>query len=73
MKTGEVVVADDAYLRESILNPLARVVAGYEPVMPTYRGQINEEGLMQLIAYIRSIGPAEADVAPTGRAPGAPR
>jgi len=66
LRTGQTAVADEAYLRESILNPMAKVLSGYEPVMPTYRGQINEEGLMQLIAYIRSIGPPEPAQSPAG-------
>lgn len=53
---GQKVMVDDAYIRESILNPRAKVVAGYDPVMPTFQGQISEEGILQLIAYIRSIG-----------------
>ena len=67
LKDGGTYTADDAYLRESILDPLAKVVAGYEPVMPLYRGLINEEGVMQLLAYIRSIGPAPAGQSPAGR------
>jgi len=55
LRTGETVAVDDAYLRESILLPTAKVVAGYEPVMPTYQGQISEEGVMQLLAYIKSL------------------
>ena len=51
---GTQVTADEAYVRESILNPGAKTVAGFEPIMPTFQGQINEEGLLQLIAYIRS-------------------
>ena len=54
---GRTVVADDNYIRESILNPTAKVVAGYDPVMPTFQGQITEEQLSQLIAYVRSLGP----------------
>jgi cytochrome c oxidase subunit 2 len=50
------VIVDEAYLRESILLPNARIAAGYTPVMPTYQGQISEEGLLQLIAYLRSLG-----------------
>ena len=53
--TGQTVLADDAYLRESILRPAAKVVAGYESIMPTYEGQIDEEGVLQLIAYIKSM------------------
>jgi cytochrome c oxidase subunit II len=51
---GQTVVADEVYLRESIVNPAARIVAGYQPIMPTYQGLVDEEGLMQLVAYVRS-------------------
>jgi cytochrome c oxidase subunit 2 len=52
---GTSVVADDAYLRESILNSPAKLVAGYPPLMPSYRGQLSEEQLVQLIEYIKSL------------------
>jgi cytochrome c oxidase subunit 2 len=55
LQSGQSVVADEAYLRESILTPAAKVVAGYRPVMPTFQGQISEEGVLQLIAYIKSL------------------
>jgi cytochrome c oxidase subunit 2 len=59
LQDGRTVVADAAYIRRSILNPQADVVAGYEPVMPTYQGLLGEEDVMQLIAYIESLaGPA---------------
>jgi cytochrome c oxidase subunit 2 len=48
-------VVDENYLRESILRPQAKVVAGFQPIMPTFEGQIGEEGLMQLVAYIKSL------------------
>jgi cytochrome c oxidase subunit II len=54
---GRTVVADEAYLRESIVNPQSKIVAGYEPIMPTFQGLVTEEQLLQLIAYIKSIGP----------------
>jgi cytochrome c oxidase subunit 2 len=54
---GATVKADDAYLRESILDPAAKVVAGYQPNMPTFQGQITEENVVQLIAYIKSLAP----------------
>jgi cytochrome c oxidase subunit 2 len=58
---GTSVVADEGYLRESILNPQAKIVAGYEPVMPTFQGLFSEEDLMQLIAYLKSLAaPAAA-------------
>ncbi|MDX2154565.1 MAG: cytochrome c oxidase subunit II [Bryobacteraceae bacterium] len=53
---GRRILADDAYIRESILNPQAKIVAGYQPIMPTYQGQISEEDLLRLLAYIKSIG-----------------
>jgi cytochrome c oxidase subunit II len=59
LASGGTVAADEAYLRESIVNPAGRVVAGYQPIMPTYQGLVAEEGLMQLIAYIKSL---EAEV-----------
>lgn len=55
LRTGETLTVDDAYLRESILLPTAKVVAGFEPVMPTYQTQISEEGVLQLLAYIKSL------------------
>ena len=55
LTTGQSVLADESYIRESILFPEAKVVAGYSPIMPTFQGQVTEEGLMQLIAYIKSL------------------
>ncbi len=53
------VTADATYIRDSILRPQAQIVAGYEPLMPSFEGQISEPDLMKIIAYIKSIG-AEA-------------
>jgi cytochrome c oxidase subunit 2 len=55
LQDGRIVVADENYIRESIVNPQAKGVAGYEPVMPTFKGLINEEGIMQIIAYVNSL------------------
>ncbi|MDX1382242.1 MAG: cytochrome c oxidase subunit II [Thermoanaerobaculia bacterium] len=52
---GSTAIADNAYLRESILNPAARVVAGYEPKMPVFQGQLSEEELLALLTYIKSL------------------
>ncbi|HEY4360020.1 MAG TPA: cytochrome c oxidase subunit II [Bryobacteraceae bacterium] len=53
---GRTVIADEAYVRESILNPNEKVVAGYKrDIMPVFQGQIGEEGLLQLIVYIKSL------------------
>jgi cytochrome c oxidase subunit 2 len=59
MEDGRAVTVDEAYLRESILRPRAMTVVGYEKIMPTFEGQLNEEQLLQLIAYIKSIGTEE--------------
>src|ERR1700730_7168493 len=54
--SGQTLTADDAYIRESILSPAAKVVSGYKPVMPSFQGQLNEEQILDLVAYVRSIG-----------------
>ena len=55
---GRKVVADENYLRESIMNSQAKVVQGYQGIMPTFQGMVTEENLMQLIAYIKTLKPA---------------
>ena len=61
-----------AYIRESILNPSAKIVAGYQNIMPAFAGLVTEEGLQQLIEYIKSLGPATgANGAPVAASPGA--
>jgi cytochrome c oxidase subunit 2 len=52
---GATAVADEDYLRESMLAPLAKLVHGYEPLMPTYQGQLGEEQILQIIAYLKSL------------------
>jgi cytochrome c oxidase subunit 2 len=59
LQGGAKIVADEAYLRESVLRPSAKIVAGYRTQMPTFQGQITEEGLLEIIAYIKSLGPKE--------------
>lgn len=56
LQSGATVVADEAYIREAVLYPTAKMVAGYPPIMPTFQGLVSEEGLLQLMAYIRSLG-----------------
>lgn len=56
LEGGTSATADDDYLRESILTPQAKVVAGYKPLMPTFKGQVSEEQILQLISYIKSLG-----------------
>lgn len=59
LTAGQTVTADEAYLRESIVEPSAKIVDGYTPIMPTFKGQLSEEEILQLIAFIKSLGPEE--------------
>jgi cytochrome c oxidase subunit II len=73
LANGSTVTADAAYVRESILNPTAKVVAGFAPIMPTFQGQVSEEQLLALTEYIKSL-PASpqtsgAQAAPAPAAP----
>lgn len=52
---GRTVKGDEAYIRESILNPGTKIPVGYQNLMPPYQGQVSEEQLVQLIAYIKSL------------------
>ncbi len=56
LQDGSVRFADEAYIRDCIVNPRSFTVAGYPPVMPNYSGQLGEDDLLKLIAYIKSIG-----------------
>jgi len=56
LATGQKIVADETYVRESILTPQMKLVAGFQPVMPTFQGLVNEEGVMSLIEYVKSLG-----------------
>jgi cytochrome c oxidase subunit 2 len=67
---GTTVTVDEAYIRESILNPQARIAAGFQNIMPTFQGQLSEEQILQLVAYVRSLGAAQEGAAAAGSAPG---
>ncbi len=56
LSDGKTVKADEAYIRESILQPNAKIVSGYQPVMPTFQGLVTEEGVLSLIEYVKSLG-----------------
>jgi len=70
LANGTGVTADDGYIRESILTPQMKLVSGFQPVMPTFQGLVNEEGVMSLIEYIKSLA-APAAPAPAATAPAA--
>jgi cytochrome c oxidase subunit 2 len=65
LQSGESITADEAYIRESILMPAAKVTAGFQPIMPTFQGLVSEEQLLQLIEYVKSLK-AQPEV-PTAR------
>ena len=56
LSNGQTVLADQEYIRESILNPSAKTAAGYHVLMPTYRTQLTQEQLNQLVEYVKSLG-----------------
>lgn len=55
LTNGQTVKVDDEYIRNSILNPGSQIVEGYQPIMPTFKGQVTEEQLVSLVAYIKSL------------------
>src|ERR1700726_3202159 len=55
LASGSQVLVNDAYLRDAILNPSQHITAGYAPIMPTYQGQISEDGLIDLVEYIKGL------------------
>lgn len=66
---GSTVIADEVYIRESILNPKAKIVAGYQPLMPTFQGQVSEDQILSLTAYIQSLQVQSAPAVPAAAAP----
>ena len=70
LQSGDTVTVDEAYLRESILNSQAKVVKGFQPLMPTFQGLISEENLVALIEHVKSMSPnASTTAAPPTPAP----
>ena len=56
LEDGRTITADENYIRESILQPTAKIVNGFKPIMPTFQGQISDEQLNALVAYVKSLG-----------------
>jgi cytochrome c oxidase subunit II len=73
LEDGRTLTMDENYVRESILNPTAKIVSGFKPVMPTFQGLVSDEQLNALVAYVKSLAqPAsgtlnQAAVAPAGQ------
>ncbi|MBV9572836.1 MAG: cytochrome c oxidase subunit II [Acidobacteriales bacterium] len=65
LEDGRIVVADENYVRESILNPSAKIVSGFKPIMPVFQGLVSEEQLAALVEYVKSLSPNPAGVAGT--------
>jgi cytochrome c oxidase subunit 2 len=65
LEDGRNVMADENYVRESILDPTAKVVSGFKPIMPVFQGLVSEEQLSALVAYVKSLNAAPAGVAGT--------
>lgn len=61
LEGGGTVIADENYLRESILYPSAKITRGYPPIMPSFRGQLTEEQVMDLVIYIKSLAGATTE------------
>ncbi len=59
LEDGRKVLFDESYIRESVIDPAAKVAKGFPPVMPSFRGQVSEEQMLDLIAYIKSLAPAQ--------------
>jgi cytochrome c oxidase subunit 2 len=55
LTNGSSVLVNEAYLRDAILNPSQHVTAGYAPIMPTYQGQISEDGLIDIVEYLKTL------------------
>jgi cytochrome c oxidase subunit 2 len=55
LEDGRSVIADENYIRESILAPSAKIVSGFKPIMPVFQGLVNEEDLNALVAYVKSL------------------
>ena len=73
---GTTVTADESYLRDSIVRPQAKIVAGFRPIMPSFEGQASEADMIDLITYLKSLGTGqtpdrnEVTPAPEARVPG---
>ncbi len=65
LEDGRTVIADENYVRESIMSPAAKVVAGFKPIMPTFQGMVSEEQLNALVAYVKSLNQPPAGAAGT--------
>ncbi len=73
LEDGRTLTADENYVRESILEPGAKVVRGFKPVMPTFQGQVSDEQLNALVAYVKSLAAPQSARPANGMAVAAPQ
>jgi cytochrome c oxidase subunit 2 len=73
LEDGRVVTADENYVRESILTPAAKVVKGFQPIMPVFQGVVSDEQLNALVSYVKSLGSAQPATASAATAPPQPK
>jgi len=69
LKDGSKVKIDESYIRESILYPQAKIVAGFDDIMPTFKGLLTEEGLLKVVEYVKSLGPENGTQTPATPGP----
>ena len=69
LSNGPTLKADEAYLRESILNPQAKIVTGFGPIMPSFQGQVSEDQLLQIMAYVKSLSTPKSETQTAKPAP----
>jgi cytochrome c oxidase subunit 2 len=61
LQDGKTITADETYIHESLINPQAKIVAGFQPIMPTFKGLVTEEGISQIISYLKSLDRQEGE------------
>jgi cytochrome c oxidase subunit 2 len=69
LQDGSTVVADENYIRESVLSPNAKIVRGFQPIMPVFQGLVGEEQLTALVAYVKSLAAPPAGAGSPGQTP----
>jgi cytochrome c oxidase subunit II len=73
LEDGRTVLADENYVRESILSPSAKVVNGFKPIMPVFQGLVSEEQLNALVEYVKSLAKQPANAASAATQPAEPK
>jgi cytochrome c oxidase subunit 2 len=71
LNNNQTITADEGYLRESILNPQAKIVTGFGPILPSCEGQISVEQLLQVVAYVKSLSTTKPETPTAKPAPSA--